>query len=81
MRSSCRHAREPCCTRGRQKSKSLLMLTDERLDGMSKNHLLPLEFPKLPSPVHSSGRKLVVHMCIFTDLVSLLCHQYVDIEK
>lgn len=59
MRSSCRHAREPCSTRGRRKSESRLMMTDKRLDGVSKNHLLPLDFPKLPSPVHSSGRKLV----------------------
>lgn len=37
------------------------MLTAKKLDGVSKTHLLPLEFPKLPSPVHSSSRKLVAY--------------------
>lgn len=54
----CRHAGEPCSTGGWWKSKSPLTLTAGRLDGVSKNHLLPLLFPKLPF-IHSSGRKLL----------------------
>jgi len=59
MRSSCRHARELSSTGARWKSESLLMRPAKRLDGISKNHLLPLEFPKLASLAHSSSRKLV----------------------
>lgn len=55
------------------------MLTDKRLDGMSKTHLLSLEFPKLPSPVHSSGRKLIAaHLCIF---MVFFYHEHVEVGK
>ncbi|XP_064026360.1 centrosomal protein CEP57L1 isoform X3 [Pogoniulus pusillus] len=53
MHSSSRHARESASTRGHWKSKSPLMLTDRRLDGVSKIRLPPLEFPKLSSCDHS----------------------------
>lgn len=67
---SCAGMGEPRSTGGCWKSKSPLTLTARKLDGMSKNHLLPLLFPKLPSFIHSSGRKLLA--CAYAHFYGLL---------